>query len=565
MNFSGLDLGIFVGYCLFIIGLGLWVSREKKGHEKDSKDYFLASKSLPWWAVGASLIAANISAEQYIGMSGSGFAIGLAIATYEWMAAATLLVVGKFFLPIFIEKKLYTIPEFLEQRYSTSLKSILAVFWIALYIFVNLTSVLYLGAKALDTILGTGDGSFLMPGIIGLAVFAATYSLWGGLKAVAWTDVVQVVMLILGGVITSVIALQHLAPNGGVLEGFGLLMERAPEKFSMILSKGEIFTPNGDDAYWDLPGLSVLIGGMWIANLYYWGFNQYIIQRTLAAKSLRESQRGIVFAAFLKLLIPFIVVIPGIVAFVINAGPDGALTTDTVDPAFLTVGGGIDNDKAFPWLIDAFIPTGLKGLVLAALTAAIVSSLASMLNSTATIFTMDIYKPNINKNASETTIVTVGRISAAVALVIAIVVAPLLGNFKQAFQFIQEYTGLVSPGILAVFMLGLFYKKTTNNAAIWGALVSIPIALYLKVGRNGWAEGTAVEPLFPELAFMNQMGLTFVLTALIIMLISYFENKGADDAKGLIFGKHLFKTGPAFNVGAFAILIILAFLYTIFW
>ncbi len=565
MNFSGLDLGIFVGYCLFIIALGLWVSREKKGHEKDAKDYFLASKSLPWWAVGASLIAANISAEQYIGMSGSGFAIGLAIATYEWMAAATLLVVGKFFLPIFIEKKLYTIPEFLEQRYSTSLKSILAVFWIALYIFVNLTSVLYLGAKALDTILGTGDGSYLMPGIIGLAVFAATYSLWGGLKAVAWTDVVQVVMLILGGVITSVIALQHLAPNGGVFEGFGVLMDRAPEKFSMILSKGEIFTPNGEDAYWDLPGLSVLIGGMWIANLYYWGFNQYIIQRTLAAKSLRESQRGIVFAAFLKLLIPFIVVIPGIVAFVINAGPDGTLTADTVDPAFLTVNGGIDNDKAFPWLIDAFIPTGLKGLVLAALTAAIVSSLASMLNSTATIFTMDIYKPNINQNASETTIVTVGRISAAVALIIAIVIAPLLGNFKQAFQFIQEYTGLVSPGILAVFMLGLFYKKTTNNAAIWGALLSIPIALYLKVGRNGWAEGTAVEPLFPELAFMNQMGLAFVITALIIMLISYFENRGADDEKGLIFGKHLFKTSPSFNVGAFAIMIILAFLYTIFW
>jgi SSS family solute:Na+ symporter len=250
---------------------------------------------------------------------------------------------------------------------------------------------------------------------------------------------------------------------------------------------------------------------------------------------------------------------------VINAGPDGALTTDTVDPAFLTVSGGIDNDKAFPWLIDTFIPTGLKGLVLAALTAAIVSSLASMLNSTATIFTMDIYKANINKNASETTIVTVGRISAAIALVIAIVVAPLLGNFKQAFQFIQEYTGLVSPGILAVFMLGLFYKKTTNNAAIWGALISIPIALYLKVGRNGWAEGTAVEPLFPELAFMNQMGLAFVITAFIIVLISYLENKGADDAKGLIFGKHLFKTAPAFNVGAFAILFILACLYTIFW
>ncbi len=564
MGFSTLDYVIFIGYCLFIVALGLWVSREKKGQEKDSQDYFLASKSLPWWAVGASLIAANISAEQYIGMSGSGFAIGLAISTYEWMAAATLIVVGKFFLPIFIEKQLYTIPEFLEQRYSTSLKSILAVFWIALFVFVNLTSVLYLGSKALDTILGTGDGALIIPGIIGLAIFAATYSLWGGLKAVAWTDVVQVVMLIVGGVITSVIALSHLAPNGGVFEGFGILMDRVPEKFSMILSKGEIITPNGGDAYWDLPGLSVLIGGMWIANLYYWGFNQYIIQRTLAAKSLAESQRGIVFAAFLKLLIPFIVVIPGIVAFVINAGPEGNLTADTVDPAFLSAN-GIDNDRAFPWLIDRFIPFGLKGLVLAALTAAIVSSLASMLNSTATIFTMDIYKPNINRNASERTMVTVGRASAAAALLVAIFVAPLLGNIGQAFQYIQEYTGLVSPGILAVFMLGLFYKKTTNKGAIWGAVVSIPIALYLKVGSKGWAENTAMEPLFPVLPWMDQMGLTFIFTALIIILVSYLDNRGVDDKKGLILKRSLFKTGPAFNVGAVAVFVILAFLYAFFW
>lgn len=564
MGFSTLDYVVFIGYCLFIVALGLWVSRDKKGHEKDSKDYFLASKSLPWWAVGSSLIAANISAEQYIGMSGSGFAIGLAISTYEWMAAATLLVVGKFFLPIFMEKKLYTIPEFLEQRYSTSLKSILAVFWIALFVFVNLTSVLYLGAKALDTILGSGDGSLIIPGIIGIAVFAATYSLWGGLKAVAWTDVVQVVMLVLGGVITSVIALKYLAPNGGVWEGFGVLVDRVPEKFSMILSKGEIITPNGTDAYWDLPGLSVLIGGMWIANLYYWGFNQYIIQRTLAAKSLQESQRGIVFAAFLKLLIPFIVVIPGIVAFVLNAGPEGTISNETVDPAFLTAS-GIDNDRAFPWLIDRFIPVGLKGLVLAALTAAIVSSLASMLNSTATIFTMDIYKPNINPNASETRIVTIGRISAAVALVIAIFIAPLLGNIKQAFQYIQEYTGLVSPGILAVFMLGLFYKKTTNSGAIWGAILSIPIALYLKVGSKGWFEGSALEPLFPTLPWMDQMGLTFLLTVLVIMLVSYLENKGADDEKGLVLRRSTFKTGPAFNVGAFTVMIIIAFLYTVFW
>ena len=286
MKFSTLDFVIFAAYCLLIVALGLFVSREKKGHIKDSKDYFLASNALPWWAIGASLIAANISAEQFIGMSGSGFAIGLAIASYEWMSAATLLIVGKFFLPIFIEKKLYTIPEFLEQRYSTSLKSILAVFWIALFVFVNLTSVLYLGSKALDTIVGTGDGSLIIPSIIGLALFAAAYSLWGGLKAVAWTDVVQVMILIIGGLLTTYIALLHISPDGNILTGFKSLLVKVPEKFSMIVHKGELTTPNGDDPYWDLPGLSVLVGGLWVANLYYWGFNQYIIQRTLAAKSL---------------------------------------------------------------------------------------------------------------------------------------------------------------------------------------------------------------------------------------------------------------------------------------
>ncbi len=323
MQFSTLDYAVFIGYALFIVALGLWVSR--KGG-KSAEDYFLASKSLPWWAIGASLIAANISAEQFIGMSGSGFAIGLAIASYEWMAALTLLIVGKFFLPIFIEKELYTIPEFVEKRFSTNLKTILAIFWICLFIFVNLTSVLYLGATALDTIIGTGDGSILMISIIGLAVFAAAYSLWGGLSAVAWTDVVQVVLLIGGGLVMTFIALTHVSPDGGIISGLKVIYETVPEKFSMILDKGEIITPNGKDAWLDLPGLAVLLGGMWVANLYYWGFNQYIIQRTLAAKSLKESQKGIAFAAFLKLLIPLIVVIPGIIAYVMNAGPEGIVT-----------------------------------------------------------------------------------------------------------------------------------------------------------------------------------------------------------------------------------------------
>lgn len=563
-SFGFWDYFVFISYALVIVSIGLWVSRRKKGRERTAQDYFLASKSLPWWAIGASLIAANISAEQMIGMSGSGFAIGLGIATYEWMAAITLIIVGKFFLPIFFQKKIYTIPEFVEKRFGSNLKSILAVFWIALFVFVNLTSVLYLGAKALDTIIGVGDGGLLITAIIGLALFTAIYSLWGGLASVAWTDVVQVTILVIGGLITAFIALDSLTP-GGIVEGFAYIYEKVPEKFSMILEKNELITPNGDDAWWDLPGLSVLIGGMWVANLYYWGFNQYIIQRTFAAKSLKEAQRGVVFAGFLKLFIPLFVVIPGIIAFVLNSNPEGLIMAETVDPTFVKETGLIDNDRAYPWLIDQFIPIGLKGLVLAALAAAIVSSLASMLNSTATIFTMDLYKPYINKKATERQTVKVGRMTAFFALIIACFIAPLLGNLDQAFQYIQEYTGIVSPGILAIFMLGLFWKRTTNNAAVWGAVLSIPVALFFKVGSNGWADGTWMESVFPNIPWMNQMAYTFLIVAFIMIVISQIEGRGKMDEKGILLKRDLFRTGPAFNISAFIICIILAVLYTVFW
>ncbi|MEX2604192.1 MAG: sodium/solute symporter, partial [Gracilimonas sp.] len=293
---TGIDIVVFIAYCAMIIGIGLWVSREKEGHQKNAEDYFLAGKSLPWWAIGASLIAANISAEQIIGMSGSGFAVGLAIASYEWMAAVTLIIVGKYLLPIFIEKKLYTIPEFIEHRFNKTLKTILAIFWIGLFVFVNLTTVIFLGAKALDTIMGTGDGSLMMYALIGLALIAAAYSLYGGLSAVAWTDVLQVGLLILGGFVTTFVALHNITPEGGIFNGFAHLYDVAGEKFHMILDRS-------NPEFSNLPGIAVLIGGLWVANLYYWGFNQYIIQRTLAAKSLKEAQKGIIFAAFLKLLI----------------------------------------------------------------------------------------------------------------------------------------------------------------------------------------------------------------------------------------------------------------------
>ncbi|MBN1302532.1 MAG: sodium/sugar symporter [Melioribacteraceae bacterium] len=545
MNFSTVDYIVFTVYIIGIVSLGLYVSREKKGHEKDSQDYFLAGKSLTWWAIGASLIAANISAEQIIGMSGSGFAIGLAIASYEWMAAITLIIVGKFFLPVFIEKKIYTIPEFIEKRYNTTLKTILAVFWIFLFVFVNLTSVLFLGAKALDTIMGAGDGSMIIYGIIGLGFIAIAYSLYGGLSAVAWTDVIQVILLVLGGIITTVIALDYVTPEGGIINGISHIYETAGDKFHMILEKGH---PEFDN----LPGIAVLIGGMWIANLYYWGFNQYIIQRTLAAKSLGEAQKGIAFAAFLKLIIPLIVVVPGIVAFVMYSQPDGTNIIAGAQDAFTKTDGSINYDKAYPWLISTFVPIGLKGVVVAALTAAIVSSLASMLNSTSTIFTMDIYKPYINKGADEKSLVKIGRISAVAALVVAGLTAPLLKSIPQAFQYIQEYTGVVSPGILAVSMIGLFWKKVTTRGAIWGAILSIPTALILKI-----------ESL--ALPWMDQMLYTFLITIVIAGMISLASNENSDDVKGFNFTSKLFSTDKTFNISAYVICLVLALLYTIFW
>jgi SSS family solute:Na+ symporter len=546
-GFDTWDYVVFIAYAILILGVGLWVSRDKKGHQKNAEDYFLASKSLPWWAIGASLIAANISAEQFIGMSGSGFASGLAIASYEWMAALTLIIVGKYFLPIFIEKGLYTIPEFVEKRYSTNLKTILAVFWIALYVFVNLTTVLYLGSLALETIMGIP----LMYGVIGLALFAAAYSLYGGLSAVAWTDVIQVVFLVLGGLVTTYLALNTVSGGEGFISGLTTVFETVPGRFEMILDES-------NPEYQNLPGIGVLVGGMWVANLYYWGFNQYIIQRTLAAKSLKEAQKGILFAAILKLIIPLIVVIPGIAAYVMVNDPEimarlGVSASENL-PSLNQA------DKAYPWLLQ-FLPVGLKGVAFAALAAAIVSSLASMLNSTSTIFTMDIYKQYINKNANDKATVNMGRISAFVALIIACIVAPLLGNLDQAFQFIQEYTGIVSPGILAVFLLGLFWKKTTNKAAIVGALASIPIAMYFKVAPKGWSDSA----FFVNVPFMDQMGYTLLLTMGVIAVFSYIQHNGADDEKGIPITKQLFKTSPLFNVGAFAVMLILTVLYALFW
>lgn len=529
MNFALLDYLIFFGYIALIVFIGIWVSREKKGHEKDSKDYFLASKALPWWAVGSSLIASNISAEQFIGMSGSGYAIGLAIASYEWMAALTLVLVAKYFLPIFMEKEIYTMPQFLEIRFDKRVRTSLAVFWLLLYIFVNLTSVLYLGALAIQTIMGVP----LIYGILGLAAFSLIYSIYGGLKAVAWTDVVQVVFLILGGLATTVLALMALGKGDGIIAGASTLLAKAPEKFDMILSPSNPF-------YKDLPGISVLIGGMWIANLFYWGCNQYITQRALAAKDLAEAQKGLVFAGYLKLLMPLIVVIPGIAAFVLSN-----------DPSFPQFGGISKPDEAYPWLLHNFVPMGFKGLAFAALIAAVVSSLSSMMNSTATIYAMDIHKQIIKKDASEKELVTLGRTVSVIAVIVAVLIAPNLGVLDQAFQYIQEFTGIISPGIFAIFIFGLFWKKATPNSALWAAVLTIPLSL----GFMYFA---------PKLPFMDRMGLVFLIDSAVVILITLLEKKG-DSPKAIKLSAKLFETKPVFNVASIGICAILAVLYIMFW
>ena len=394
VNFSGIDYIIFIAYMLILVLMGLWVSRTRKGKEKNSDDYFLAGHSLTWWAIGTTLIASNISAEQFIGMSGSGFKSGIAIATYEWISAIMLIVVAKWFLPIFISKRITTMPQFLEQRYDGRVRTSLAVFWLALYVFVNLTSVLYLGGLAIKTVFGIP----LEYAIYGLAAVSAIYTIYGGLTAVAWTDVLQVSVLIIGGFLTTILALNAISGGHGPVAGFADMLNQAPEKFHLILSKD-------NPEFTNLPGIRTILTGLWITGMSYCGCSQYITQRALAAKSMQEAQRGLLFAGYLKILMPFIVVLPGIAAFVLKADITKA-------------------DQAYPWLVNTFIPQGIKGVALAALAGAIVSALSSMVNATATIFTFDIYKKYIKKDATDKNMVLTGRVSSFVAIIIAVTNGP---------------------------------------------------------------------------------------------------------------------------------------------
>lgn len=550
------DYIVFLFYFLIIAGYGYSVyRRKKKASVSASHDYFLAEGSLSWWAIGASLIASNISAEQFIGMSGSGFKMGLAIATYEWMAAATLMIVAIFFIPVYLKNKIYTMPQFLNTRYNGTVAMIMAVFWLLLYVVVNLTSILYLGALAINSI----SGISITACMYALAIFAIIITL-GGMKVIGYTDVIQVLVLIIGGLVTTYLALNLVSKEfgtEGAINGFKILTEQADDHFHMIFDKS-------NPSYIDLPGLTVLVGGMWIVNLNYWGCNQYITQRALGA-DLPTARKGILFAAFLKLLMPVIVVLPGIAAYVLHQ--QGNFQTEMMQ------NGELNPDRAYPVLLNLLGP-GLKGLAFAALTAAIVASLAGKANSIATIFTLDIYKKKINKDADERKQVWIGRVTVVVAMILAVIIAPFLGiDKKGGFQYIQEYTGFVSPGIFAMFILGFFWKKTTSNAALFATIGGFAFSLLLKFLPNlmdlsflssvNFAVLTA-EGIY-EIPFLDRMGFVFMFCVAGMYIISTIENRKGIRPNGLEVDKTMFRMSPGFAVGALIVCGILAALYTLFW
>lgn len=555
------DYLVYLFYFIVVAGYGYWVYRKKnKKSTSASHDYFLAEGSLTWWAIGASLIASNISAEQFIGMSGSGFKMGLAISAYEWMSAATLIIVAIFFIPVYLKNKIYTMPQFLNQRYNGTVAMIMAVFWLMLYVVVNLMSILYLGALAIHGI--SGLNIHLCIGL--LAVFAIIITL-GGMKVIGYTDVIQVFFLVLGGLVATYIALNLVAEKSGqtgLLNGFNILTTEANDHFHLIFDKE-------NDNYMDLPGLSVLLGGMWIANLNYWGCNQYITQRALGA-DLPTARKGLLFAAFLKLLMPVIVVLPGIAAYVLYQ--KGMFHTEMLDS-----NGIVDVNKAYPSLLN-LLPTGLKGLAFAALTAAIVASLAGKANSIATIFSLDVYKKAINKNADEKKLVSVGKLAVIVSMMLAILLSLLLGEKlmgegKQGFQYIQEYTGFVSPGIFAMFILGFFWKKTTSNAALFaiigGFLLSVlfkflPVMTDLSfLYQAGFSKANAAG-IF-EIPFMDRMAIVFIICIIGMVIISMIDNRKGVKPHGLEVDSTMFKVSTSFAVGALIVSGILVALYTIFW
>lgn len=640
-GFETIDYAVFIVYIIILVGLGMFLSCGKKGEEKSSTDYFLAGNTLTWWAVGASLIAANISAEQFIGMSGSAFNSGIAMAAYELMAAATLLVVGKFLLPLMIEKKVFTIPQFLRDRYNDGVGLSFSIFWLFLYVFINLTSVAWLGALAIKQILGLPAVMGTMIGmevdftlltiILILFLVAGIYSIYGGLASVAWTDVMQVTFLVGGGLITAYAALDvigsELNIEGGALGAFSEIYSHlgsieGDKHFNLVVTRNPNIEVITEDPYFDIPGIVVVVGALWLTNLGYWGFNQYIIQKGLAAKSLDEAKKGMIFAAFLKILIPFIVCIPGVCAFyIMNGSYEGTPVFDLLGDK---LAGSIDrSDDAYPYLIRNFTPVFVKGLSFAALAAAVISSLASMFNSTSTIFTMDIYKQYLNKNASEKRLVTIGRLTSVCALLLALIaVYPIMGGADQAFQVIQEYSGFVYPGIVVIFGLGLLWKRASGVAAVVAAIGTFAFSIFFKFtmpdvpfllrmgyvficlvvlffgisfmsGKTKPAEELSENTIKTQLKYayvclgasivsfvigiislfsedMMRLGFeaVFFLASFMLCLFIYLRSNALDkveDVKSIGIDINIFRTDRTFNLGAIGVIIILVVLYTILW
>lgn len=563
-KFATIDYLIFIVYFFLVAGYGFWIYYKHKKHTESSNDYFLAEGSLTWWAIGASLIASNISAEQFIGMSGNGFTVGIAVAAYEWIAAIALIIVAVWFIPVYLKNKIFTMPQFLKQRYNETTALIMAVFWLFLYVFINLTSILYLGALAIANLGGAEYFHIIM---VALAVFSIVITL-GGMRVIGYTDVIQVIVLIIGGLATTYVALtlvsDHFGYGKDVLAGFTQLMKDSPKHFELIVDKPTANSSQDEiNKYLMLPGIGMYLAGIWIVNLNYWGCNQYITQRALGA-DLKTARTGILFAGFLKLLMPIIVMLPGIAAYVLYK--NGALQEE------MAPGGIFNADNAYSAILG-FLPNGMKGLSLAALTAAIVASLAGKANSIATIFTMDIYQKYIDKKASEKKLIRVGKLTIIISIVVSLLFTwdDLLGiGSAGGFTFIQKYTGFISPGVFAMFLLGMFWKRTTGTAAIVGLLTGF----FMSIVFNNYAPDWFGHDTFLYTAYLNAqgnyeipflicMGLSFLFTMIMMVLVSLAGPK--INPKSLELDNKMFKVEPSVMVLIVITILIVGALYVKFW
>lgn len=514
MAFSTLDLVTFVGFLLFVVGVSVYASRKEDSEE----DYFLAGRKLTWWLIGFSLIASNISSEHFIGMSGKGYSLGLAIASYEWMAAVTLIIVAIFFLPKFLRTGIYTIPEFLEYRYNSKARLLMAVYMMAFYVVVTLATVLYSGALAIHAIFDVN----LVFAIWMIGLVAGAYTIYGGLKAVVWSDLIQGATLLLGGLVVVVLAMDKVG-------GWDNFVANSGDKLHTVLP-------------WDhpeMPWVAVFVGGLWLPNIFYWGLNQFITQRTLGAKSIEEGQKGILFGATMKLLIPVIVVFPGIIAFELYA--------DKIDKA----------DMAYPYLLKEVLPAGLLGIMFAALFGAVMSTLDSMLNSAATIFTMDIYKPYFNKTADSKKLIRVGRITTLVLVIIGCLWAPVVGSFDSLYDYIQKFWGLIQGGIVAAFIFGLAWKKVPPAAAIGAMLLNVPVYGACLIYDEFLPEGS-------KIAFLHYMAITFVVLTLYVVVVTLWKPLKVPAVLPVRLDVE-YKLSPLIKIWSLGVLLATAALYIIFW